>query len=76
MLFRNSRRNTLHDLSLAVADRRARVCFAPSCPPMCAHWDRVLVRLLSRICSVVNVCPQTLQRHPGDAACAIPGTGC
>ena len=33
-------------------------------------------RLLSRICSVVNPPPQTLQRQPGDAACAIPGTGC
>ncbi len=29
-------------------------------------------RLLSRICSVVNSPPQTLQRQPGDAACAIP----
>jgi hypothetical protein len=35
-----------------------------------------LVRLLSRICSVVNSCPQTLQRQPGDAAGAIPGTDC
>jgi len=33
-------------------------------------------RLLSRICSVVNSPPQTLQRQPGDAACAISGTDC
>jgi len=33
-------------------------------------------RLLSRICSVVNPPPQTLHRQPGDAAWAIPGTGC
>jgi len=34
------------------------------------------VRLLSRICSVVNSPPQTLQRQLGDAACAITGTDC
>src|SRR5271169_7197757 len=33
-------------------------------------------RLLLRICSVVNWPPQTLQRQPGDAACAITGTDC
>ena len=33
-------------------------------------------RLLSRICSVVNSPPQTLQRQPGDAACAISGADC
>jgi hypothetical protein len=34
------------------------------------------VRLLSRICSVVNSPPQTLQRQLGDAACAISCIGC
>ena len=33
-------------------------------------------RLLSRICSVVNTPPQTLQRQPGNAACAITDTDC
>jgi hypothetical protein len=33
-------------------------------------------RLLSRICSVVNSPPQTLQRQPGDAARAITDTPC
>jgi hypothetical protein len=33
-------------------------------------------RLLSRICSVVNSPPQTLQRQLGDAACEICGVGC
>jgi len=33
-------------------------------------------RLLSRICSVVNMPPQTLQRQPGDAARVIPRTPC
>jgi len=33
-------------------------------------------RLLSRICSVVNSPPQTLQRQPGDAASGITGTPC
>ena len=37
---------TLHDLSRAVADRRARDCLAPSFPSMYAHWYSVLVRLL------------------------------
>ncbi len=30
-------------------------------------------RLLSRISAVVNSSPQTLQRHPGEAACATTG---
>jgi len=34
-----------------------------------------LTRLPSRICSTVNSPPQTLHRHPGGAACAIPGAG-
>ncbi len=33
-------------------------------------------RLLSRICSVVNSPPHTLQRQPADEVCAIPGTPC
>jgi len=33
-------------------------------------------RLPSRICSVVNLPPQTLQRQPGDAACAMTGIDC
>jgi hypothetical protein len=34
-----------------------------------------LARLLSRICSVVNSRPQTLQRQAGDELAVIPGTG-
>jgi hypothetical protein len=37
-------------------------------------WD--LARWLTRICSVVNTRPHTLQRQPGDMACALPGTDC
>jgi hypothetical protein len=36
----------------------------------------LFVRWLARICSVVNTPPQTLQRQPGDAACAITDTDC
>jgi len=35
-----------------------------------------LARLLSRICSVVNPRPQTLQRQPGDWPTAVPGRVC
>jgi len=35
-----------------------------------------LARLLSRICSVVNSRPQTLQRQAGDELAVIPGAGC
>ena len=36
---------------------------------------RALARLLSRICSVVNSRPQTLQRQAGDEFAVIPDTG-
>lgn len=33
-------------------------------------------RLLSRICTVVNSPPQTLQRQPGEVACGAAGIDC
>lgn len=54
----------------------SRVCFLMVERAYACSTAADFVRLLSRICSVVNSSPQTLQRQPGEAACAITGGDC
>ena len=54
----------------------SRVCFLTVASAYACSMAVDFARLLSRICSVVNPPPQTLQRQLGGAACAITGAGC
>jgi hypothetical protein len=69
--------NHAHSLGGKLAGRNLKSgeCFLMADEPKRAQRAADFARLLSRICSVVNSLPQTLQRHPWAPDRAITATG-